>query len=210
VNDERRALLAHDLKTPLAAIIGYAELLRTRDDDEIRREAPVQIAEAARRLSAAIDHLVGSLDAESIPELKPPPPLRTRPLPAGARKQIVVVDDDALVRSLLRATLSPDEFDVAEAADGRTALKLTEATMASLVLLDWHMPGRSGADVLAELKTRFPALPVLVITADKDPRLRKLAERLGADAFLRKPFSPLQLLEVVERLLSERLLDQGA
>ena len=192
MSDERRALLAHDLKTPLAAIIGYAELLRTRDDDEIRREAPVQIAEAARRLSAAIDHLVGSLDAESIPELEPPPALRTRP------------------RSLLRATLSPDEFDVAEAADGRAALKLTEATRASLVVLDWHMPGRSGADVLAELKTSFPALPVLVITADKDPRLRKLAERLGADAFLRKPFSPLQLLELVEGLLHERALDQGA
>lgn len=59
--------LAHELKTPLAAITGFAELLRHRDDDHTRREAPRLIGEAAERLSKVVDDLVEILHAD--PEL---------------------------------------------------------------------------------------------------------------------------------------------
>ncbi|MBA3365904.1 MAG: hypothetical protein H0U03_08995 [Actinobacteria bacterium] len=65
LSDEELSRLAHDLKTPLAMIVGYAELLDTRDDEEIRREAPQLIMQAAERLSSALDQLLESLEAEA-------------------------------------------------------------------------------------------------------------------------------------------------
>ncbi len=56
--DQRLSTLAHELRTPLSVIIGYAELLSIRDDDQPRREAPVRIQEAAERLSALIEDLL--------------------------------------------------------------------------------------------------------------------------------------------------------
>lgn len=73
--------------------------------------------------------------------------------------------------------------------------------MPDLVLLDWKMPGRSGSEVLDELKRSYPDLPVIVLTAEIQEHHRVLAESLGVDVFLTKPFSPLELLETVERLL---------
>jgi signal transduction histidine kinase len=61
---ERLDELAHDLKTPLAMIVGYAELLLARDDEKLRKEAPARILEAAERLSTALDGLLAELAAE--------------------------------------------------------------------------------------------------------------------------------------------------
>jgi len=116
--------------------------------------------------------------------------------------RIMLVDDDAEVRTLVRTTLPSEGFEIAEAADGDEALALAEDGPTDLVLLDWHMPGRSGEEVLAELKRRYPELPVIVLTAQLDRRHRVRAEELGADAFLTKPFSPLQLLDEIERLIA--------
>ena len=65
------------------------------------------------------------------------------------------------------------------------------------------MPGRSDAEVLEELKERHPHVRVIVLMAEIQPRHRVQAESLGADYFLTKPFSPLQLLGAVEHLLEQ-------
>ena len=70
------------------------------------------------------------------------------------------------------------------------------------MVLDWRLPpGVRGEDVLRELKSAAGAPPVIVLTADQAPRERQTALELGADLFLTKPFSPLKLIEAVERLL---------
>jgi CheY-like chemotaxis protein len=109
----------------------------------------------------------------------------------------------------LRATLPEDDYDVVEAGDGDEALELIAQERPDLVLLDWSMPRRAGADVLDEIKQRHPALPVVVLTAEHQPTHRALAEALGVDVFLTKPFSPIELLDTVERLLPERGPDQA-
>lgn len=121
-------------------------------------------------------------------------------------RRVLIADDDESVRRLLRVTLSPDCFEIVEARDGEHALGLIDGKVPDLVLLDWKMPGRSGAEVLKELKRRYPDVRVIVLTADRSPRQRTLARSLGAEVFLTKPFSPVQLIETVERLLAERLL----
>jgi DNA-binding response OmpR family regulator len=119
-------------------------------------------------------------------------------------QRIVIVDDDEWVRRLLRTTLSADEYEIIEATDGDEALRVASEGSPSLVLLDWQMPGLHGSLVLDSLKEKWPTLPVIVLTAEERQSQRDLAEALRADAFLNKPFSPLELLSLIERLLSER------
>ncbi len=123
------------------------------------------------------------------------------------RLKIVIVDDDEWVRRLLRTTLSAEDYDIAEATDGDSGLKLIRDTVPDLVLLDWQMPGAHGSLVLDALKEERPTLPVIVLTAEVRQSQRELAESLGAAVYLNKPFSPLELLETVEGLLRKRALD---
>ena len=120
----------------------------------------------------------------------------------------MIVDDDESVRSLLRMTLPEGEYEIEEATDGEEALTLLASHVPDLVLLDWKMPGRHGSLVLDELKRRHPQLPVIVLTAEVAEHHRNLAESLKVDVFLTKPFSPLELLETIERLLGERPVDE--
>jgi DNA-binding response OmpR family regulator len=122
----------------------------------------------------------------------------------------MLVDDDATLRTLLRVTLPSDGFEVIEAADGAEALQLLDEQLPDLVVLDWNMPERSGAEVLADLKRRDASVPVIVLTAGHDDRRRAVARTLGADEFLTKPFSPLRLLDAIERLIADRLPNQPA
>ena len=116
-----------------------------------------------------------------------------------SRSRVLVVDDDPAVRKLLRTTFGGDELEIAEAADGATALALAQACAPELVVLDWNMPGLAGDEVLAELKRGLPDVRVIVLTADGRVRARALA----ADVFLTKPFSPLELLATIDRLLAQ-------
>jgi CheY-like chemotaxis protein len=193
-----RALLTHELKTSIAVIAGYAELLATMDDEDRRIAAATQILAATDRLSAGVDAMLG--DAQPMPPAHVTNGAAVMPPPGLAR--IVVADDDVFVRRLLRATLSTEEFELAEASDGQTALSVIEVHRPDLVLLDWQMPNVSGEGVLAELKRRYAHLPVVVLTASGEHRDR--ARELGADAFLTKPFSPLELLRTVEQLVAAR------
>lgn len=116
-----------------------------------------------------------------------------------SRRQVLLVDDDETIRALLRATLPDRDLEIVDARDGQEALDRVEARAPELVVLDWKMPGRSGEDVLRVLKQAHPHVPVIVLTSQRHER--ELAESLGADEFLTKPFSPLQLLGTIERLL---------
>lgn len=125
------------------------------------------------------------------------------------RRRVLIVDDDESIRALLRLTLPTEEYEVAEAVDGEDGLKMLVETDPDLILLDWKMPGRHGSLVLDEVKARRPTLPVIVLTSEIQEHHRRLAESLRVDAFLTKPFSPIELLETIERLLGERPLDQA-
>jgi len=115
--------------------------------------------------------------------------------------RILLVDDDPALRALVRTTLPVDGRDVVEAAGADEAVTLLDGSPFDLVLLDWTMPEKSGADVLRALHDRGWKIPVIVLTAELNPSYRALATSLGADTFLTKPFSPLELLGEIERLL---------
>ncbi|WP_024891732.1 response regulator transcription factor [Luteimonas huabeiensis] len=114
--------------------------------------------------------------------------------------RILIVDDDVELAGLLRFALANAGYEVLVAFDGDQALALVERSAPDLVLLDVNLPGRDGFEVLEALR-RSRDLPVMMLTvrADEEDEVRGLD--LGADDYLRKPFSPRALLARVRALL---------
>ena len=111
---------------------------------------------------------------------------------------------DAVIYQLhVRATLDQGNYSVVEACDGDEALARTRADHPDLILLDMMMPGRSGSDVLRELRAD-PATaktPVIMLTARAQASDREAMNLAGADHYLTKPFSPVGLASLVEEVL---------
>jgi CheY-like chemotaxis protein len=190
--------LAHDLKNPIAVIVGYAELLRARDDDKIRREAPEMILEAAAELRRVVEAALAPNGATVAPPVEV---ARAGPR-SGSAGTIVIADDDALLRRLVRSTLPHDGFEVHEADDGDAAVALVQKLDPALLVLDLDMPKRSGIDVLLALRETHPDLAVIVVTAEPDRDRREQALSLGAWTVIEKPFSPLFLLATIHASLT--------
>lgn len=117
---------------------------------------------------------------------------------------ILVCDDEAVLRGLIRATLDGGGYHLLEAANGNAALETAGSARPDLIILDMMMPGRSGLEVLAEVR-RDPTLhrtPVLMLTARTQVGDREAATEAGADRYLPKPFSPAQLASVVAEMLA--------
>jgi CheY-like chemotaxis protein len=190
--------LAHDLKNPIAVIVGFAELLRVRDDDEIRREGPEMILQAAAELKRVVEAALQPSEASSSP---PNEVARAAPT-SSSSGTIVIADDDALLRRLVRSTLPHDGFEVYEADDGDAAVALVQKHDPALLVLDLDMPKRSGIEVLRDLRETHPELAVIVITAEPDRDRREEALGLGAWTVIEKPFSPLFLLATIHASLT--------
>jgi CheY-like chemotaxis protein len=125
------------------------------------------------------------------------------PTAPGPRPTVLVCDDEPVLRMLVRATLDQGNYTVVEACDGDEALARTRSEQPDLILLDMMMPGRSGSDVLRELRAN-PATaktPVIMLTARAQASDREAMNVAGADHYLTKPFSPIGLASLVEEVL---------
>jgi DNA-binding response OmpR family regulator len=120
-------------------------------------------------------------------------------------KKILLADDDPNLRVLVSATLEGSEYEIVEALDGPEALHLTRKLNPQLVVLDWMMPGMTGVEVASALRAdpRVPRMPIILLTAKTQTTDRAAGLEAGANAYLTKPFSPLELLDTVEDLLSK-------
>lgn len=114
--------------------------------------------------------------------------------------KVLVVDDQPDIRRLVRMTLDIGEFEVYEAATGEMAIESAVAVKPQVVLMDVMMPGRIdglGACRAIKADQRLRAVSVVMLTARGQQADIDAGSAAGADAYLVKPFSPLQLLDVV-------------
>ena len=132
-----------------------------------------------------------------------------RELPGGSGVEtdcgpILIVDDDAAFRELVRSLLARFGYAVVETADGDEALEVARAERPSLVLLDVDVPGASGYEVCRELRDTYgPALPIVFVSGTRVDRLDLVGGLLvGADDYLVKPIDPDELLARVRRHLA--------
>ena len=117
---------------------------------------------------------------------------------------VLVVDDDAGIRGVMRAILEHEDYAIYEAENGEVALAFCAAAHPDVVILDLMLPGMNGMEVLRRLKAdpKTAGSKVVIITA-MGPGARGEAEASGADGFFEKPFSPIALIRVVEEALGE-------
>ena len=118
--------------------------------------------------------------------------------------KILIADDEPSLRLLVRATLSANKsYELVEASDGNEALAKSQSEMPELLLLDVMMPGLSGFEVCERLKNdpKTKKIVIIMLTAKGQQSDRDWAISVGTDYFLTKPFSPIELFNLIEKIL---------
>ena len=115
--------------------------------------------------------------------------------------RLLLVDDDAALRALVRTTFEAVDLAVEEAENAREARRRIAERRPDVIVLDVLMPGESGLDLCRSLKAdpATSSIPIVLLSGSDGGTL-VASDAAGADAYVRKPFSPLELLAVVERL----------
>lgn len=119
--------------------------------------------------------------------------------------RILIVEDQADIRKLIRMTLEFGDFELHEAPDGESGLNLARAVRPHVMLLDVMMPGLlDGYQVCRHIKQdpQLRQIQVIMLTARGQAADVAAGEKAGADAYLVKPFSPLELIDRVEAMVS--------
>jgi len=124
-----------------------------------------------------------------------------------AHQAILVVDDDAAMREMLAELLRDEGYSISEAASVDAALQLASEHEFDAILSDIKMPGRSGLELLGEMRRLRPATAVVLMTAFGSIDAAVDAMRAGATDYLTKPFEPEAVLLTLERALDRRALE---
>lgn len=114
-------------------------------------------------------------------------------------RDVLLIEDEPNIIEAIRFILSRDGWTVRSHSDGTTAVDKLNALRPDVVILDVMLPGRSGFDILRDIRsaTETNGLPVLMLTAKGQARDREMAESLGATRFMTKPFSNSDVLTAV-------------
>ncbi|MCA9872466.1 MAG: response regulator transcription factor [Anaerolineales bacterium] len=123
-----------------------------------------------------------------------------------AKKTVLIVDDDKLIRTMLRHYCTQSDFEVIEAENGQEALQRINAERPDLVIMDVMMPGINGLHVARRIRKSFDKnqLPILFLTSESDSQTRYEAIAAGAQVFLTKPISLGDLLKSIRQLTADQ------
>ena len=222
---ELQAKLRHDLRNPLNAIKGYAELLleeldevgaaATRSDleallceaDSLLSRIDVIIDFSSSNVHSALnDDARGAVSSMIANLVRTVRPIEQYAAPLRETGRILVVDDNTSNRDLLSRRLSHDGHHVARADSGRRALEILEVEEFDLILLDLLMPDLNGFQVLELLKAdeRLHDIPVIMISGlqETDSVIRCI--EAGAEDYLAKPFNPVLLRARISACLERK------
>ncbi|MBV8775871.1 MAG: response regulator [Alphaproteobacteria bacterium] len=118
---------------------------------------------------------------------------------------VLVIDDDPVIREVVQRILDADGISVSTVGDAQTGLSRYAEEKSDLVIVDILMPGKEGIATILELREADPDARILAMTGGGNfgaPELLRIAELLGADNTLRKPFAPSELRAAVQRCLA--------
>lgn len=119
-------------------------------------------------------------------------------------KKILIIEDQADIRKLVKMTVGDNGCEVHEASDAESGYAMVNAIKPDIILLDIMMPGEiNGLQLCVTLKSdeRFKDIPIILVTARGQLTDKAAGFDAGADAYIAKPFSPIKLIETVESLL---------
>ncbi len=125
-----------------------------------------------------------------------------------SQPRILLVDDEPDLRRMVRRYLQAEGFDVADAANGETALVALKNSLPDMILLDIGMPGMDGFAVLQEIR-KTSEIPVIMLTARAEEIDRVMGLTIGADDYITKPFSPRELVARIRAVLRRGRFDRS-
>lgn len=119
-------------------------------------------------------------------------------------KRVLLIEDEPNIIEAISFILSRAGWDVVTHSNGHDALEAVQNRQPDVVILDVMLPGRSGYEILTDLRAQdeTASLPVLMLTARGQTKDREMAERVGASLFMTKPFSNGEVLDAVNQLVS--------
>lgn len=127
----------------------------------------------------------------------------------GANNSILVVDDEAPIRKLLRVGLGTEGYSMSEASSGRFAIQALAQAKPDLIVLDLGLPDISGLDLLRRWRGEGIGLPIIILSSRTDEAGIVEALELGADDYVTKPFGMNELVARIRVALRHRLQTQG-
>lgn len=122
---------------------------------------------------------------------------------------VLIVDDQDLVRRTLRLALESEGLDVREAGDGNEALRMYRLAPADVVVTDIVMPNKEGIETIFELRRSAPQVKIIAMSGRDTADFLDMAQKLGADHALRKPFEMRTLIDLVHSCLETRSPGSG-
>lgn len=120
------------------------------------------------------------------------------------QKTILIVDDSAYVRRMIRFALAQHPYRVLEASDGLDAIRLLETNQVDLMVTDLKMPNMDGFALLRHVRNQpaYEFLPIIMLTGESDEKSRDMARQVGVSAYIVKPFVPEQISGLIESVFS--------
>lgn len=127
---------------------------------------------------------------------------------------VLIVDDSSSMRAVIKRTIKVSGFNVGEyfeAGDGREALELLSDKWVDLVLSDINMPNMNGLELIAEMKKNelLSSVPVVLVTTEGSEKIVEESIRLGASRYIKKPFFPEDIKNMLRSLMGEEVRDVG-
>ncbi len=131
---------------------------------------------------------------------------------AEPQQTLLIADDDDLLRALVAATLADDRYRLIEAANGTDAVKLVREQRPEAAVLDLNMPGLDGIEVCKQIRAESATRNcfIVMLTGSDEPDDRERALGAGANTYLTKPFSPLELMELIDSTLGAPIQQPGS
>lgn len=127
--------------------------------------------------------------------------------PVDAIRNILIVDDEESIRNLLKRILEKEGYHCIPAADAEEASIFLSENIVDLVFSDINMPGRSGIQLLEEIRREYPTIGTIIITGNRDREMADVAISAGAYGYLLKPFQKDQVIVSVKDALRRRMLE---
>jgi two-component system chemotaxis response regulator CheY len=117
-------------------------------------------------------------------------------------KTILVVDDSASLRQVVRIALANAGYTTLEAADGKAALALLDGRSISMAICDVNMPVLNGIEFVKAVKAlpQYKFMPIMMLTTESQDAMREKGKEAGARAWMVKPFSPSQLIKAIDKI----------
>lgn len=121
------------------------------------------------------------------------------------RSSILIVDDNDMMRSILRGILRHEEYDViGEARNGAQAIELAERSKPDIICMDVMMPEKNGIEALCEIKAARPEVDIIMITSNADPETVQDSIQNGASGYIVKPFNAAKVLDTLARISGKK------